>query len=44
MARMISRERNTVSEARCVSGSLLFTSSGVANKSLDATLTFCNLS
>ena len=42
MARTISRELNTVAAAREVSGRRRLTSSGVANKSLDATLTFCN--
>src|SRR5579862_2276745 len=44
MARTISREWYTVSAARAVSGSRRLTSSGVANKSLEATLTFCNRS
>ena len=36
IARTISRERNTVSAARAVSGSRRFTSSGVANRSLES--------
>ncbi len=42
IARTISRDLNTVCAARAVSGSRRLTSSGVANRSLDATLTFCN--
>jgi hypothetical protein len=44
MARTISRDLNTVAAALAVSGSRRLTSSGVANSSLDATLTFCSWS
>src|ERR1700723_4173723 len=44
MARTSSRDLNTVSAARDVSGTRFLTSSGVANRSLEATLTFCNRS
>jgi hypothetical protein len=42
IARTDSRALNTASAALAVSGRRLLTSSGVANKSLETTLTFCN--
>ncbi len=44
MARTISRELNTVCAARIGQRQTRFTSSGVASRSLEATLTFCSWS
>src|ERR1700730_15377075 len=44
IGRTVSRGFNTVSAAESVSGMRRLTSSGVASKSLETTLTFCNWS